>query len=94
MLRPIVSTALDGELGVEQLQQQLDYVIYPNPTITLVNIISPYGDEKGFELYDIQGRFITENHDNMIDLSTLNSGYYFIRSIQHPDQVMKILRCE
>jgi hypothetical protein len=93
MLRPIVSTALDGELGVEQLQQ-LEYAVYPNPTNSVVHIVSPYSDEKGFELYDIQGRFISENQDNMIDLSGLNSGYYFIRSIQHPDQVMKILRCE
>ena len=93
MLRPIVSTALDGELGVEQLQQ-IEYAVYPNPTNSVVHIVSPYSDEKGFELYDIQGRFISENQDNMIDLSRLNSGYYFIRSIQHPDQVMKILRCE
>lgn len=93
MLRPIVSTALDGELGLEQLQQP-EYAVYPNPTNSVVHIVSPYSDEKGFELYDIQGRFISENQDNMMDLSGLNSGYYFIRSIQHPDQVMKILRCE
>jgi len=93
MLRPIVSTALDGELGVEQIQT-LKYAVYPNPTQSVIHIVSPYSDEKGFELYDIQGRFITENHDNLIDLSGLNSGYYFIRSIQHPEQVMKILRCE
>ncbi len=93
MLRPIVSTALDGELGVEQMQMP-KYAVYPNPTNSLVHIFSPYSDEKGFELYDIQGRFISENQENMMDLSGLNSGYYFIRSIQHPDQVMKILRCE
>jgi hypothetical protein len=93
MLRPIVSTTLDGELGVEQVQM-LEYAVYPNPTNSFVHIVSPYSDEKGFELYDIQGRFISENQDNMMDLSRLNSGYYFIRSIQHPDQVMKILRCE
>jgi hypothetical protein len=93
MLRPIVSTTLDGELGVEQMQM-LEYAVYPNPTNSFIHIVSPYSDEKGFELYDIQGRFISENQDNMMDLSRLNSGYYFIRSIQHPDQVMKILRCE
>jgi Secretion system C-terminal sorting domain len=93
MLRPIVSTTLDGELGVEQVQM-LEYAVYPNPTNSFIHIVSPYSDEKGFELYDIQGRFISENQDNMMDLSRLNSGYYFIRSIQHPDQVMKILRCE
>jgi hypothetical protein len=93
MLRPIISTALDGELGVEQIQT-LKYAVYPNPTQSVIHIVSPYNDEKGFELYDIQGRFINKNQDNMMDLSGLNSGYYIIRSIQHPDQVMKILRCE
>jgi hypothetical protein len=93
MLRPIVSTALDGELGVEQLQQ-FEYAVYPNPTNSVAHIVSPYSDEKGFELYDIQGRFISENQDPTIDLSGLKFGYYFIRSIQHPNQVIKVLRCE
>ncbi|MFM7595333.1 MAG: T9SS type A sorting domain-containing protein [Flavobacteriales bacterium] len=93
MLRPIVSTALDGELGMEQLEH-LEYAVYPNPTQSVIHIISPYSDEKGFELYDIQGRFIGVHHDNMMDLSVLQSGYYFIRSIQHPGQVIKILRSE
>lgn len=93
MLRPIVSTALDGELGMEQPHIR-EYAVYPNPTQSVIHIISPYSDEKGFELYDIQGRFIGEHHDNMMDLSVLQSGYYFIRSIQHPGQVIKILRSE
>ena len=93
MIRPIVSTALDGELGVEQLQQ-LQYAVYPNPTQSVVHVVSPYSDENGFELYDLQGRFIKKNQDPTIDLSGLNSGYYFIRSIQHPNQVIKVLRCE
>lgn len=94
MLRPIISTALDGELGVEQQMPILEYIAYPNPSRDLVYIRSPYSDENGFELFDLQGRLIEKSLNNQFDVSHLTRGYYIIRSIQHPGQQCKILTCE
>jgi len=93
MLRPIVSTGLDGELGVEQTSLPA-YLAYPNPARDVVHIVSPYGDEHGFELFDLQGRLIAKTENNRFDVSLLTRGYYIIRSIQHPAQQIKILTCE
>jgi hypothetical protein len=93
MLRPIVSTGLDGELGVEQTPMPA-YIAYPNPSRDVVHIVSPYSDENGFELFDLQGRLMAKTLNNHFDVTLLTRGYYIIRSIQHPAQQFKILTCE
>ncbi len=93
MLRPIVSTGLDGELGVEQTLLPA-YIAYPNPSRDAVHIVSPYSDENGFELFDLQGRLMAKTPNNHFDVTLLTPGYYIIRSIQHPAQQIKILTCE
>jgi hypothetical protein len=93
MLRPIVSTGLDGELGVEQTPLPA-YIAYPNPSRDVVHIVSPYSDENGFELFDLQGRLMAKTLNNHFDVTLLTRGYYIIQSIQHPAQQFKILTCE
>jgi hypothetical protein len=93
MLRPIVSTGLDGELGLEQKPMPA-YIAYPNPSRDVVHIVSPYSDENGFELFDLQGRLMAKTLNNHFDVTLLTRGYYIIRSIQHPAQQFKILTCE
>lgn len=93
MLRPIYSTELDGELGIYETIEN-NYVVYPNPSRSTVHVISPFTDESGYMLFDLQGRYILDFSGEEIDLSPLNAGYYLIRSIKHPSAQFKILKSE
>jgi len=59
-----------------------------------MHVSSPYSDESGYMLFDLQGRYILDFSGEEIDLSPLNAGYYLIRSIKHPSAQFKILKSE
>lgn len=56
--------------------------LYPNPTSSMVNIKAE-NTIKSTELYDVQGRLIqinkTDSNEVVLDISTYNSGIYFIK---------------
>jgi len=93
MLRPIFSTALDGELGIET-PSSASYLTYPNPTTGMIFVKSPYGDEQGYLVYTMQGEQIMSFEGEQGDFSTLPNGYYLVQSIKHPEHRVKIIRCD
>ena len=93
MLRPIFSTALDGELGVETTSSA-SYLTYPNPTTGMIFVKSPFSDEQGYLVYTMQGEQIMSFEGEQGDFSALPNGYYLVQSIKHPEHRVKIIRCD
>jgi hypothetical protein len=68
-------------------------IIYPNPANKSVNIISE--SMKYFKLFDINGKLIHSSTNNLIDVSNISTGIYFINlynsdnSIIHQEKFIK-----
>lgn len=70
--------------------------LYPNPTSSLVNIKAE-NTIKSTELYDVQGRLIQINKEDsnevVLDISTYNSGIYFIKvTTDFGSQIKKLVK--
>ena len=87
---PIAASAQFGSwVGLDELNNELNIVSYPNPAIDVLNI--PVGDRNGsatFELYDVAGKLVISqvvtfgnNETLTIDVSLLNSGSYVAKMI-------------
>jgi|Laugrefabdmm15dn_1035133.scaffolds.fasta_scaffold07003_2 hypothetical protein len=94
MMRPVFSTQLDGELGITETTAALRYKIYPNPSNGMVHVVSPFEEENGFRVFDLQGRLQKENNSKDIDLTNLPSGSYIIQSVLHPSHKIKVIKCD
>lgn len=70
--------------------------LYPNPTSSMVNIKAE-NTIKSTELYDVQGRLIqinkADSNEVVLDISTYNSGIYFIKvTTDVGSQIKKIVK--
>ncbi len=66
----------------KDVENELTIYIYPNPSIGLLNIKLPVDSKNYFyTIYDILGKEVTKPRkvENQIDLTTINSGIYFIK---------------
>jgi hypothetical protein len=80
MIRPIVSTSMDNELGIKELKRdETSAVLYPNPTNELVKINVQNGNYEGVEIYNVQGALIIKSKENTVSLMEQPSGMYFFR---------------
>jgi len=66
-----------NDLGVEAIS------LYPNPTQSIINIVSPQAEIISIEVYDVRGRLINNETINyqrtyQLDMSILESAMYFI----------------
>lgn len=58
--------------------------VFPNPTRNILNVYSPASFLKGIEVHDVRGRRLSEEidqeqHTVSIDLTSLETGIYFVR---------------
>ena len=72
--------------GIDQVGQELDFTLFPNPSIEHINICFPKSVSIRYELIDISGKMITNgtkssNSIHRISTSVLPSGVYFVRII-------------
>ena len=70
--------------------------LYPNPTSSLINIKAE-NVVKSIEIYDVQGRVIqvnkTDSKEVVLDVSTYNSGIYFVKvSTDFGSHIEKIVK--
>ena len=80
--RGILEANVDISLGTKDVENELAIYIYPNPSIGLLNIKLPVDSKNYFyTIYDILGKEVTKPRkvENQIDLTTINSGIYFIK---------------
>ncbi len=73
------------------------FSITPNPASTFINIIFDSPQQFGWSIVDISGKIILESksqHQQTIDVATLNSGFYFINVTAHATTTTKKLIIE
>jgi hypothetical protein len=91
MIRPIYSTAMDVELGIETIGNQPIVNLYPNPTADEVNIVIENGLFEGVEVYSIQGALLLQTIESNVSLINFPAGVYFFR-LKGIDKVYKIIK--
>ena len=93
MMRPIYSTAMDSELGLNEIKNDLtEFSIYPNPTNNYLTIKHNSKEFYGVEIYNIQGKLILTSKDEEIDLSNNPAGIYFLKLIGLKTKNQKIIK--
>lgn len=80
-----VSGTVNGVIGVEEVINELEFSLYPNPNSGILNII--YNNELGgkeLKIYNISGKLIETlllkqgENSSQIDISSLSNGLYLI----------------
>jgi hypothetical protein len=94
MIRPIFSTSLDAELGVEshKLDSKKEIKIYPNPATDQLYISADPNSFSGMELWSLEGKLLKfEDEKQFFDISDLPAGYYFLKVFGF-DELFKIIK--
>ncbi len=92
-----------GQLGISELFSANDFQVYPNPTndiITLKFFQDLKSETINYQLYDVSGKLLKSdnltvtNQENLtIDLSTFNTGIYFLKiQIESFSQELKVVK--
>ena len=68
----------DYLLGQEELENDLDLRIYPNPFNEVLNIDQQYEFDH-LKLYDIKGKLVLQSSKKSIDTKLLNEGVYILK---------------
>lgn len=92
MIRPVFSTALDDELDIVTIDKNEKYNVFPNPNNGAFTIISPFENETGFTIMDLQGRVLLTSLSKEVHMETFPSGWYLIQSLKHPEGIIKVLK--
>jgi hypothetical protein len=91
MIRPIFSTALDAELGIEEKRPEVEAILYPNPTTDEVQIEMTRGNYQGVEVYSIQGLKLFASDEKTVSLAQQPAGVYFF-TFKGSRKVYKIIK--
>jgi hypothetical protein len=91
MIRPIFSTALDAELGIEEKRLEVEAILYPNPTTDEVQIEMTSGNYQGVEVYSIQGLKLFSSNEKTVSLAQQPAGVYFF-TLKGSRKVYKIIK--
>ena len=92
MIRPLFSTEMDASLGIEKIEiENIQSVLYPNPTNDLVTIETNLPEYDGVEVYDLRGTLILKTDVNIVNLATFNSGIYLFR-IKGDPTIYKVIK--
>lgn len=65
---------INGYLGITELKNE-EVIVYPNPASESITIS---GTNEEVRILDVSGRVIWKGRDNQVDVSSFNSGIYFV----------------
>lgn len=88
---------IDTALGVSDMDEN-NFIIYPNPATSEIQIKSNDHSFTSFEVFDIRGRSLTsgklQGSTNTIDVSSFKNGVYFVNvtTSQGTSQIKKIIK--
>lgn len=93
MIRPLFSTGMDVSLGIEQQASLIkpSVVIYPNPTNGIVSIDVDDAEYEGVQVFDLQGRMVTDTDLNKVDLSQNPNGIYIFK-LKGIGEIIKVIK--
>lgn len=77
-------------LGEEELEETLDYIVYPNPVNDILNV-NMTGNNTAIKIYDIVGKEVASmdlvNGNNQLNIESLKSGVYFYSIMKNGELV-------
>ena len=80
---------IDSSLGIISEVDDLDFVLYPNPTKEFINIKS-FNEIESIGIYSLLGRLlIMKNQSEKININKLSSGFYLVK-VKFKNQAMII----
>lgn len=94
MIRPVVTSKMDYTLGVKPLevsQVDYDFMLYPNPSNSVVNIKTDNATSNSiFQILDLNGRVVAQTSAaEAFQVDTLKGGVYLVNRIEN-NQVVKV----
>ena len=90
MIRPIFSTSMDAELGInDKIDVFNEYRIYPNPTNSLLSI---NGEFESIELYTLEGKILLTSNEKVINLEEFTNGIYLLKINGRNNKTFKIIK--
>ena len=85
MMRPVFSTALNSELGIEEIKTNANKIqLFPNPTNDYINI---EGEFLNINIYSIQGKLIETSRENKIDITNYTNGIYLFKVLNKENEL-------
>jgi hypothetical protein len=75
-----------SSLGTHSFTDFINFIIYPNPTSSILNINSNE-EIKLIEIYSLEGKLIFSTIENKIDISNLKSGLYVIKVTNSKNEI-------
>ena len=85
-----------ASLGVADFNNTSEFAVYPNPTNGIVNLSSSINAVSDVAVYDLLGKqvytksFSALNNEVEVDLSSLNSGVYFLKATSNNGGIQTI----
>lgn len=93
MIRPIFSTSLDPELGVETLTKDgPELTIYPNPSNGEFHVQSSNGIVGEIYVYSMMGTLVLTTNETTFDLSQQPDGMYFVKTASDLSKMYKVVK--
>jgi hypothetical protein len=82
MIRPILGSASEV-VGIDPADHpKAEFMIYPNPVKSMLNVRSSVNGLFSYQILDISGRILVNGQitdESSVDISELSDGVYFIR---------------
>lgn len=70
-------------IGVQEIQKDMQWELYPNPATNEINIKGISGEELKIQIIDLNGKILLSTENNhSVNVSGLNAGTYFVRIIR------------
>ncbi|WP_158276179.1 T9SS type A sorting domain-containing protein [Brumimicrobium oceani] len=87
MMRPLVSSKLDYQLGLEKRTlstPDFEFTLYPNPASSVLSIKGEnFNHSTSFEMRDLNGRIVKRfNSKEQIDISMIHQGIYLVNRLE------------
>ena len=93
MLRPLFSTSLDSQLGIDNINNNIENIkIFPSPTHNFVTIVCDPEKYFGVEIYSLDGIFIQKETSSIVDLTNFPTGFYIFKTIGENQKNLKIFK--
>lgn len=95
MIRPIFSTSLDPELGIEQIVIEKPIItIFPNPSNGVFNVQSSNGNIGTISVYSMMGQLILQTTESSFDLNNHPEGMYLIKTTSDLSKTYKVVKTQ
>lgn len=71
-------------IGLEEISKEYDWTVYPNPTNDMINLTGNIQEISEIQIIDMNGKSLLKMNqaNQVIDLSNLQKGSYFIRIVK------------